>query len=416
MIGEFGSSGLVLSLLAAALLGPLVPLLIALRDRQRLTARLTNLEDVLRRMRTTETGGQFDERPDETPLQLSRERLVLQNLLDRFPEVTQKFVLVSSLEELGQVLLSAFERVLDTTFGAVFVREGDELRAIARMGLDETECPRELSIRIGRDRIGYAAQKCLILRATDFSALDAEDRSRIEASRIFPREFDFYIPLVHRNRAIGCVAVGGMKKGIQKAHTVCMALANLGALVITNIQRATEIRALSEEDPLTRLSNRRHFYQRLAERLAERNASPFALFLFDIDHFKRINDHHGHAVGDEVLIRVAEETRRFVHHDEREFACRFGGEEFLCVLGCADVASLAARLEAFRRSITLLKVPVQPDAQPPAVRVSGGVAFCPAEEEDADALIRLADYRLYAAKQSGRDRILFESMPSPVTP
>lgn len=408
MLAETGIPLALWALVAAAVLGPLVAVLLVLRDRTRLAARLGNLEEILRRLRSMDPTAQFDERANE-PLQLSRERIVLNSLLDRFPEVTQKFVLVATIEELGQVLLSSFERILESGYGAVFVREENVLRLTARAGLEEAECPPGLEIPMGHDRIGYAAQKCLILRPGDFATLDPRDQVEVEGSRVIPREFDFYVPLVHRGTSIGCVAVGGMKKVVQKAHSVCMALANLGALVITNIQRADEIRELSEEDPLTRLSNRRHCYQLLAERVLLRNTAPFALFLFDIDHFKRINDTHGHALGDAVLVRLADEARRFVHPEEGEFACRFGGEEFLCLLGCDDVPSLAARIEAFRMAVAGIRLEVSHGRESPQVRISGGVAFCPAEHEDADALIRLADDRLYLAKESGRNRVMFES-------
>jgi diguanylate cyclase (GGDEF)-like protein len=396
------------ALVGAAVLGPVVAVLLAVRDRQRVVARLANFEDVLRRMRASEPGGNFDDRPEESSLQLSRERVVLQNLLDRFPEVTQKFVTVETIEALGACLLSAFERVLDCEFGVAFVREGDHLRNIAQMGMDEGECYPGMTIDMGKGPIGYAAQKCLILRPDDFKSLDDEDHANVENYRCFKREFDFYVPLVHHGEALGCVAAGGMKRVPQKAHSVSMALANLGALVITNIQRAAEIRVLSETDPLTRLSNRRHCYAQLEHRLRERNQSPFGVFLMDIDHFKSINDRHGHAVGDGVLVAVADLARKFVHTQEGEFVCRFGGEEFLCVLNLEDLPSLAARLESFREAVAHLHV--EPgDGEPLEVRVSGGVSFCPAECEDSDSLIRLADDRLYAAKETGRNRICFEA-------
>jgi diguanylate cyclase (GGDEF)-like protein len=388
-----------------AVFAPVAVFLVSLRDRRRLVERLRTLEEVLRRIRSADPGDHFDDPTKETPLQLSRERLVLQNMLDRFPEITQKFVLVETIPELCKVLLEAFNRVLGTSHGVVFVREGDSLRLEARAGLEDRECPADLAIPVGEGRLGYVAQKCLILRPGDFAALEGGARAIVEPEHTVRREFDFYVPMVHRGRGIGIVAVGGMRRVVQKAHSVCMAVANLGSLVLTNIQRANEIRVLSEEDPLTGLSNRRHCYELLGARLQRRAQAPFALFLFDIDHFKRINDDHGHAVGDEVLKRVAREAKRLVRPEDREFACRFGGEEFLCVLGCSDVPSLAARLEAFREGIAAI------DVAGAGVKVSGGVAFCPAEEEDADALIGLADFRLYAAKESGRDRIVFESSP-----
>jgi diguanylate cyclase (GGDEF)-like protein len=151
-------------------------------------------------------------------------------------------------------------------------------------------------------------------------------------------------------------------------------------------------------------------------RLTDRNSAPFALCLFDVDHFKNINDEFGHAVGDEVLVRVADEVGRFVHPAEDEFACRFGGEEFLCVLNCEDVPALAARLEAYRQAISAIRIQPEGATEARRVHISGGIAFCPAEHDDADALIKLADDRLYAAKESGRDRIFMESGVQETTP
>jgi len=397
------------ALVGAAVLGPLVAVMVAIRDRHRFIARLSNLEDVLRRMRASDPTSKFDGHAEESSLQLSRERLVLTNLLDRFPEVTQKFVTVETIEALGGVMLAAFDRVLDCDFGVTFVRDGDNLRLIAQTGLHEKECYPGMTVEMGKGRIGYAATKCLILRPDDFDRLDDEDHASVENFRTFDRDFDLYVPMVHLGTALGCVAVGGMKKVIQKAHTVSMALANLGALVTVNIQRAAEIRALSETDPLTRLSNRRHCYAQLETRLAARRTAPFAVFLFDIDHFKAINDHHGHAIGDAVLVSVADRAREFVRTEEGEFACRFGGEEFLCVVNCEDLPSLTARLEAFREGMARMRLDPGDGSEPIDVQVSGGVSFCPAEHEDSDALIRLADDRLYVAKESGRNRICFES-------
>ncbi len=400
------------SLVAAAVLGPIVAVLFAIRERHRLVGRLGNLEDVLRRLRTADPTTGFDER-EENSLALSRERLVLTNLLDRFPEVTQKFVNVETLEALGACVLSAFERVLDCEYGVAFVREGEDLRLLAQSGLPEHEAYSGMTLPLGHGRVGYSAAKCLILRPGDFATLDEAHHQQVENTRKFERDFDFYVPMVHRGRSIGCIAVGGMKKIVQKAHSVSMALANLGALVTVNIQRAAEIRALSETDPLTRLSNRRHAYAQLEQRLRHRRTSPFAIFLFDIDHFKKTNDEHGHAVGDAVLVHVANQAREFVRKEDGEFACRFGGEEFLCVINSEDLPSLTARVEAFREHLASRAWDAGDGKAPIMVTVSGGVAFCPAEEEEADSLIRLADDRLYTAKESGRNRLCLESQREP---
>jgi len=399
------------ALVAAAVLGPALATMISLRDRNRLTNRLANLEDVLRRMRSSDPASQFDDRPDETPLQLSRERIGLTNLLDRFPEVTKEFVAVKTSERLGESMLAAFERILGCEYGVAFLREGDTLRLVASAGIPEEECPPKMTTPMTHGRVGHVSTKCLILRQADFATLDHDVHDYVEKTRVFERDFEFYIPLVHDGAALGCVAIGGMRKVVQKAHTVSLALANLGALVLTNIRRAEEIRKLSQTDPLTQLANRRHFYEQLDQRMRRRDQSPFALFLLDIDHFKLANDRFGHAVGDEVLVRVADVARAFVREDEGEFACRFGGEEFICVINADEVPALARRLDSFRDAIGEIKASDESGEQSLTIRVSGGVAFCPAERDEADDLIRLADVRLYRAKDDGRDRIYLESGP-----
>ena len=94
LIGVLDSVLGVWALVGAAVLGPTLAVMVAVRDRQRLVSRLGNLEDVLRRMRGSDSAVQFDDRADESSLALTRERLVLTNLLDRFPEVTKEFVVV----------------------------------------------------------------------------------------------------------------------------------------------------------------------------------------------------------------------------------------------------------------------------------------------------------------------------------
>ncbi len=391
----------------AAILAPLFTIILLFFDRRGISRKLTMLDEAVRRTASAQQRSMEEAEPWEA----TRERVVLGNMLDSFPEVTQKFVKVANIEDLGRTLLSAFGRVLGSKKGLVFVRQGETLRLIAREGVSETECANAMKVRIGEGRAGYAAEKCLILSYGDFAQLDRADRLRIDQSERLEGNFDYYIPMIYRGRAIGCVVVGGIGRVINKARAAGMAVANLGSLVLTSILRERQVRTLSEQDPLTQLSNRRHCYELLAERMEAVQTSPFAVFLFDIDNFKSINDEYGHAVGDEVLRQLADVTRDMVRPEEDEFAARVGGEEFLCVVGCEDVAALAARLEDFRLSVSKIVVDTGPDAGPPAVRISGGVAFCPAEEDDADALVRIADDRLYAAKKSGRDRVFLESGP-----
>ncbi len=175
--------------------------------------------------------------------------------------------------------------------------------------------------------------------------------------------------------------------------------------VIRDISEVERLRAeLAEQtvrDGLTGLHNRRHL-ERVLGPLAESALAagdPLAAIMLDLDHFKTVNDTHGHAVGDEVLIAVARELARCVRAGD--VLVRFGGEEFLILLPgtTADVA--AVRAEECRRRVAGLALVASGVTLHGTL--SAGVA---ALRTDADALLREADDALYEAKAAGRDRVV----------
>ena len=166
-----------------------------------------------------------------------------------------------------------------------------------------------------------------------------------------------------------------------------------------------ELAELAIRDPLTRLYNRRFMEEALARELvrAERDGTPLAVAMLDLDHFKTFNDDYGHAAGDAVLSAFARAMHGFRHGSD--VACRFGGEEFVLILPGLDRAGAFARLDAFRRTVSALVV-VHEGRELPRVRVSIGASFFPEHGHRVDALLAHADRALYAAKQGGRDRVV----------
>ena len=132
-----------------------------------------------------------------------------------------------------------------------------------------------------------------------------------------------------------------------------------------------------------------------------RGGPPYCVALADIDHFKKINDSHGHAVGDEVLAACAQ---RFLRHlRPYDMVYRYGGEEFLFCLPDSDTKQATGVLERMRR--VLAETPVEAaDGRLIAVTASFGVAAMD-EDADADEAARRADAALYEAKRAGRDRV-----------
>jgi two-component system, sensor histidine kinase LadS len=162
-------------------------------------------------------------------------------------------------------------------------------------------------------------------------------------------------------------------------------------------------RELAEHDPLTGLHNRRGFLEQALPvyLTASRNARPLSAIVLDIDHFKRINDRHGHAGGDRTLTDVAERIRAACRGGD--IVARWGGEEFVMLLpetGAEQARMLAERLrETFAKTPLLLA-----DGQPVAFTASFGVAVR-ADGMSLDQLLQAADMALYRAKDAGRDRV-----------
>ena len=175
----------------------------------------------------------------------------------------------------------------------------------------------------------------------------------------------------------------------------------------------SKLRELSIRDELTGLYNRRHLTERLEQESerGRRYGQGFSVALIDIDHFKAINDSHGHAVGDEVLVQFAATLRlqaRFVDHvgqaPERTLG-RFGGEEFMIILPGTSLAGARFCLERMRAAVT--QAPFETSAGPVHITFSAGLAE-QRPDEAAEVLLQRADEALYRAKEGGRDRLVLD--------
>jgi diguanylate cyclase len=170
---------------------------------------------------------------------------------------------------------------------------------------------------------------------------------------------------------------------------------------------------LSRTDSLTGLCNRRTFTETLNARVREAQwlaGASVALALLDVDHFKSINDRHGHVIGDEVLKHLARRLESNFAEDSVMVA-RTGGEEFGLILSDADEVSAMIRVESFRESLEATPIVCAGLLLP--VRVSIGVGSFHAERHrDDDGLYGAVDVALYAAKQQGRNRVVSVSMLS----
>jgi diguanylate cyclase (GGDEF)-like protein len=193
-----------------------------------------------------------------------------------------------------------------------------------------------------------------------------------------------------------------LRNGQMLGETVRLALANM------RLRGALAEQAL--RDALTGLFNRRYLDETLPREVARarRDGRPLAVAMVDLDHFKSINDRHGHDGGDLVLRAVADCLRD--HTRAGDIVCRYGGEELTLVLPDTPADSAVGKLDELRAEIGRLRVSTA-GASVEGITVSAGVAVLRAGD-DANALLAAADAALYRAKREGRNRVVRAGAPA----
>lgn len=203
----------------------------------------------------------------------------------------------------------------------------------------------------------------------------------------------------------------------------CMALPLIGIAIQHVIQRRNDkfaqglmyklleeretLNGLSMLDPLTGLYNRRGFQFRL-DSLMSIGKAQHSVLLLDIDHFKAYNDHYGHMMGDQALIRVSAAIRNAVR--SRDIVARFGGEEFMVLLTASDPLKARDAAERIRQNVYDLKI-LHMFNENVATQVTISIGIAPLVGGDVEEAISHADKALYKAKDLGRNHILVSDDP-----
>jgi diguanylate cyclase (GGDEF)-like protein len=213
------------------------------------------------------------------------------------------------------------------------------------------------------------------------------------------------VALRTQQKTIGALILTGRKGTFDSAaQRVLTILGNQAAGALHAGQMIDHAIEAAIHDALTGLHNRRAFNENLERSVArqDRQGGTFALLLLDIDHFKKLNDTFGHPAGDAALRNTAQLLER--HLRKSDLAARYGGEEFAVILASTDRAGGAHLAEKVRSTVEGGQLVF--DGARLSVTVSVGVAVWPDDGRDAAALVAAADRALYAAKQSGRNRVV----------
>jgi diguanylate cyclase (GGDEF)-like protein len=221
------------------------------------------------------------------------------------------------------------------------------------------------------------------------------------------------LPLTAEGEPLGALAVErggpfGVKLPV-RAVTMLNQYAANAAMAVRNARLRAEVERLAKEDGLTGLANRRVFEEVLNREVARsrRTHEPLSLVIFDVDHFKRVNDTLGHQAGDDVLRQVAQELGATAR--DIDLVARYGGEEFTVILPNCSLDDAVRVAERMRSSLS-------ENPRLTGVTVSAGVAEIPTNAPDEEALIAAADEAMYISKRSGRDRTTRSTRRIPSVP
>jgi len=178
------------------------------------------------------------------------------------------------------------------------------------------------------------------------------------------------------------------------------------ALSIALVTRSQRLLQLATSDSLTGLFNRGYVDDRLAMELsrAQRYGKALSLAVIDADHFKALNDTHGHTAGDAVLKKLAEMLRGSFRQSDT--AGRYGGEEFVVILPETDIVTACRKVESLRARIAATPIELSHHGKSVRMTISAGLASYPEDGADAAELFATADERMFEAKHAGRNRVV----------
>ncbi|MDQ3940271.1 MAG: sensor domain-containing diguanylate cyclase [Actinomycetota bacterium] len=316
--------------------------------------------------------------------------------LEELTETARKLEDVSVAGDAAGVLLTGVSDAVGVARGVVLAAPtGSSLELLAYRGPNE-------STDIHADSRDAVIDQAWRDRDTQLvKKLDPDANPRLASLLPFAQNLAV-VPLFAEGDPIGVLAVEyGGRSGSRVERRVLKLVnqfASHAALALRNAWLLEEVRTMADTDALTGIANRRTFETVLERELsrAKRHGEQLTLVLLDIDHFKKLNDVHGHQTGDEVL----RQTGHTLAAGCRDFdtAARYGGEEFAVIMpSCSPVESLPAA-DRLRTSLSRMDVPV-------AITASAGVATFPTHASDLESLIKAADEALYESKRTGRDRV-----------
>lgn len=322
--------------------------------------------------------------------------------LEAINTIAQQSTAVMDLEELLVRVCTVIQKAFQVSHVSLLLREEADLVMRAHQGTLTPSVPPNGRFPASQEPWSRMIGASGTIVENDLSNLpDSLRLFRESASRMS-------IPLISFGQTLGVLTLHSTQpnafreSGVQSLESV----ADICANSIQNAHYVERVKQLAYLDGLTGIFNRRFFELRIMEEIerARRYGVGMAVVMTDIDEFKKLNDEFGHLLGDEVLRQVSS----LFHQQLRkvDVVCRYGGEEFAILLTQISTQQAIAIAEKLRRLVEKFQFP----GVPRTITISAGVASFPTHGKTRDELVRAADSGLYAAKQSGRNRICVASL------
>ena len=322
-------------------------------------------------------------------LQKEKERYI--HFLVNIPDIVRSFISDLSFEEIVSSIFRLTKSLVEPEIIELYMFDvsTNSLILVHHYGSKKDQ---ESVVKLGEGIVGLAAENRMVVSQAIQHLRGIDD-------------IEFAAPILFKERLIGVMGLSKIKISDGNEMRFISMIADLAGVSLQNCEFLGTAKEEAITDALTGLYNRRYFFEKAREAAhkAIKHHSPISIFIFDIDHFKKYNDMHGHPEGDYLL----KELSRILKENSREgdVTARYGGEEFIVLMPDTDKEGAVVYGEKIRKVIE--SYPFRHREKQPLgyLSVSGGVASFPFDGSSIEAVIRCADEALYESKRSGRNMI-----------
>lgn len=295
---------------------------------------------------------------------------------------------------LAEQALALLQKYTGATAGAVLVEQEGKLVNVAQHGLTEAA---QLA-NSDHVRVALKTLECQRIGFPEDIAIDGL------LANLQPREL-IVLPVNYKELVLGAIVVANTRAFTDDGLRLLELFRQSFGLALHNAVTHDRMQRMAAIDPLTGTYNRRFGMTRLREEFnrAQRTNTPLGILMYDIDHFKNVNDSYGHLIGDRVLSRVAGASQTALR--EGDILVRYGGEEFLIILPGASKQNSCEVAERLRRVVEDTST-IDGEQRISATVSVGVTAYPETQAADVMELIRVADSALYTAKANGRNQVV----------